>query len=248
MNFQNYKFHPSSIGSIMVGLDKPNLTEAQSKLLNDLLAKIKLTDKQAEARDELLKKQSAKKQLSAGAITYVKNLVDQIYYEYNEEINSKYLDKGIICEQQAIDYLNDNLLTNYTKFPDGIYENEYITSRGCDIKDGRKVRDIKNAWSKKTMPRFKSEVMTHEHKWQGVSYMWLFDADEFHIDYVLMPTPVELRGYELDCLHDVENLPFKKRYKTDMIKRSKELENIIIQAVKLARVEMQKYWDLLIND
>jgi hypothetical protein len=33
-----------------------------------------------------------------------------------------------------------------------------------------------------------------------------------------------------------------------MIERSKELENIVIQAVTLARVEMQKYWDLLIND
>lgn len=248
MKFQDYKFHPNSVGAITVGLDKPNLTENQQNMLNDLLAKIELTDKQAETRDELIAKRDKEKQLSAGAITFVRNIVDQIYFEYNEQINTKYFDKGIICEQEAIDYLNANLFTNYVKFTEGKYENEYLTSRGCDIQDGRIIRDIKCAWSKKTMPRFKSEIMIHDYKWQGISYMWLFDADEFHLDYVLVSTPVELRGYESDELHDVDHLPFTKRYKTSSIKRDVAMENVLKQAIKLARIEMQSYWDLLTND
>lgn len=248
MNFQHYKFSPSSLGAIMVGLDKPKLTEAQSRDLNVLLSKIELTVPQATKRDELIAKRDAEDKLSTGAITFVHNIVEQIYYGYKEEINSKYFDKGNLCEQAAIDYMNDNLFTDYVKFPEGRYENDYLISRGCDIKYSRIIRDVKNAWSKKTMPRFKSEIITHDYNWQGIGYMWLFDADEFHLDYVLMSTPAELRGYESDDLHDVEDLPFSKRYKTNSILRDEYTFELIKKAVTLARVEMQTYLDLLVND
>jgi hypothetical protein len=248
MQFQNYKFRPSSIGKIMTGFDTPNLTEVMERDLSELLEKVKLTEAQAKKRDELIKRRDAEKQLSAGAITYVHDLVDQIYYDYKDFITSKYFDKGIICEQMAIDYLNTNLFTNYTKFPEGTYENDFLVSKGCDIKDGRIIRDIKNAWSKKTMPRFKSEILSHDYKWQGIAYMYLFDAEEFHLDYVLMPTPENLIGYENKDLHNVENLAFEKRYKTASFKRDPAMEKLIEQAVKLARVEMNNYFDLLIND
>lgn len=236
------------MGSIMVGLDKPKLTETQTRDLNTLLSKVQLTEKQAEKRDELQAKLTAPDKLSTGAITFVRELVDQMYYNYKGEVNSKYLDKGSISEQDAIEYLNDNLLTNYEKFPEGKYENDFLISRGCDIKDGRIIRDVKNAWSKKTMPRFKSEIMTHDYKWQGIAYLWIFDADEFHLDYVLMSTPPELRGYESDDLHDVEDLTFNKRYKSDSIQRNDNDFELIKKAVMLARIEMQDYLNLLIND
>lgn len=248
MNFQNYKFRPSSIGKITVGLDKPTLTEKQAETLAELLTKVKLTEKQAETRDELISKRDADPVLSSGAITELHNIVDQLYYEYRDIISNKYFDKGNYCEQMAIDYLNANLFTNYEKFPEGSYENDFLVSRGCDIKSGKMIRDIKNAWSKKTMPRFKSEILTHDYEWQGIAYMWLFDADEFHLDYVLMPTPKELIGYENKDLHDVESLHFEKRYKTVSIQRDPEKEKIIELAVKLARIEMENYYDLLIND
>lgn len=248
MNFQNYKFSPSSLGSIMVGLDKPNLTVKQAETLNDLLGKIKLTDKQAETRDELITKRDSQPSLSTGAVSFVRNIVDQMYYEYRDEVTSKYFDKGIVMELPSIEYMNTNLFTNYEKFPEGRYENDYITSRGCDIKDDRIIRDVKNAWSKKTMPRFKSEIMTHDYKWQGIAYMWLFDADEFHLDYVLMTTPPELRGYESDDLHDVDHLHFNKRYKTDCILRNESDFDLIKVAVRLARQEMDSYYESLIND
>jgi hypothetical protein len=57
-----------------------------------------------------------------------------------------------------------------------------------------------------------------------------------------------LIGYENKDLHNVENLAFEKRYKTASIKRNPALEKLIEQAVKLARVEMNNYFDLLIND
>ena len=45
--------------------------------------------------------------LSAGAITYCKQLAKEFVYGYRKEINSKYLDKGIICEDQSIQLYND---------------------------------------------------------------------------------------------------------------------------------------------
>jgi ABC-type taurine transport system substrate-binding protein len=96
MQFQNYKFRPSSIGKIMTGFDTPNLTEVMERDLSELLAKVTLTEAQAKKRDELTKRRDAEKQLSAGAITYVHDLVDQIYYDYKDFITSKYFDKGII--------------------------------------------------------------------------------------------------------------------------------------------------------
>jgi len=245
MNFQNYKFRPSEIGNIMAGFSKQGLTIKQSETLEDYLSREKLTAMQEATLADLIAKRDAPSKLSSGGVTYVRNLVRQKYLGYRERIENRYMDKGIQCELSAILELNNNEFTNYEKFTEGTYENDYIISVGCDIKHERTTRDIKLSWSKKTHPLLREEAENTNYYWQGMCYMWLFDTDEHHLDHILTSTPDELRGYESEDLHDCDDLEWNKRYLTYKYDRDESVIEMIPKAVECARIEMQNYWNLI---
>lgn len=245
MNWDKLKIRPSSLGYLMTGLDKPNLTEKQLAVFNELSAKEKRTDAQERQLNELKAKFEAPKTLSDGAMTYVHGLVDSYVYGYTENVTSKYLEKGVICELEAIRFLNEHLFECYDKYPEGTYENEWLTSKGCDIKQGRVVRDIKCSWSKRTHPKVWQDAHTPIYEWQLRGYMMLFDCDVAYLDYVLVDTPEELIGYEDISLHDMSNLSYEQRHTSVKYERCDEKEKLIIEAVKLARLEAARYFEIL---
>ncbi|MGS0014425.1 hypothetical protein ACUOIJ_24395, partial [Escherichia coli] len=53
--------------------------------------------------------------LSVGAKTYLKSLAKQSVYDVRFEVDTKYMRKGLACEQQAIDMLNALLFKRYVK-------------------------------------------------------------------------------------------------------------------------------------
>lgn len=228
------KFHPSSVGRLMADEPTASITPLQLQALNDLLSKVKLTEKQAEKRDELIAKRDAPPQLSAGAKTYVRDIVDSIEYKYTSDFYSKETDKGTICEQYSIDLLNRLTFNSYEKFPDGNYENDYLTSRGCDIKHGRVVRDIKSSWSKKTHPKSWKQAESKLYEWQLRAYMMLFDCDDAYLDFMLVDTPDELIGYEDPSLHCMDDLTDSQRWTSIHYKRDLTLEKKMIRNIKLA--------------
>jgi hypothetical protein len=242
MNFQNYKFRPSDYGNIMIGFDKPILTDRQMQEMQDLSEKPELTALQAEKLQQYKDRLAAGHTLSAGAITHCQKLVKQIVYQYTEEIDTRPMQKGIMCEQDSIDFLNGTLFASYIKFPEGEYQNDYLISRGCDIKHGDVTRDIKTSWSKKTHPETKAKAYDPVNEWQGRGYMWLFDTNKHYIDHVLVDTPDELRGFEPDSMHEVEHLPDHLRITTLCFERNKSLEDQIKKAVNLARLEMDRFY------
>ena len=73
---ENLKFRCSSLSDIANG--KSGITENQQKTLNELLVKIKLTEKQAEYRDELIAKRDAPVTLSQTGISAVELKIKQI--------------------------------------------------------------------------------------------------------------------------------------------------------------------------
>lgn len=243
MNFDKLKIRPSELGKLMVGLDKPNLTENQANELNTLLAKEKRTEIQQAKLDDLQAKLKAPPQLSAGAITYVHELVEAKVYKYKKSLDTKEASKGLTCESEAINYLNENLFENYTKVVEAKYENEWLISIGCDIMKGKVVRDLKCSWNKSTHPKTWEQAHSSLYEWQGRAYMMLFDCDVFYLDYVLIDTPPELIGWEDPSLHEMHDLTYEQRHTSVRYKRDIELEKLIPIAVKLARIEANKYYD-----
>ncbi|MGH1470122.1 MAG: hypothetical protein ACRBCS_02955 [Cellvibrionaceae bacterium] len=163
--------------------------------------------------------------LSAGAITYCKQLAKEFVYSYQKEINSKYLDKGIICEDQSIELYNDVFFTSHIKNTER-KETDYLTGE-CDINGKDRIIDIKTAWSLDTFPAFKEDVHSSDYEWQGRAYMKLWDKDLFELAYCLVSTPDDLTGYESDTLHYVEEIPKELRVTSALYERDKEKEELI---------------------
>lgn len=70
--------------------------------------------------------------LSAGAMTYCRELAKQAVYGYTPQIASKYLDKGLIVEPQSIDLYNTVFFTDIKRtqsaaLTSGLMENATYT-------------------------------------------------------------------------------------------------------------------------
>ena len=240
--YNNLRLRPSEFGKVVSGLDKPNLTEKQSETLAELMAKDKRTDAQERNLAELIAKRDAMPELSTGAKTYIREMVKSDFLKYTDTLENKYLEKGILCENEAIEFLNNYHFKNYTKFPEGAYSNEWLVSRGCDIKDELITRDTKCSWSKKTHPTNWKDAYDSLYEWQGRCYMNLFGSKVHYVDHVLVNTPEHLiPKYEDTSLHNMDGLTMEQRYTSIKFDFSKDLDEIIPLAVQLCREYANEY-------
>lgn len=180
-------------------------------------------------------------ELSESAKKLIQDEVRAEYFGVREQISSKYLKKGIECEQQSIDLLNElefRLAKPYVKNTER-RANDWITGE-CDIYDpeARLVRDIKTSWSMYTFPLFDTECKDYE--WQMRGYMWLWDCDTASVDYCLVDTPEHLIGYEQRDIHIVSNLnlPVDKRVKSFVFERDLEKE----ECIKIRVEQLNEYY------
>ncbi|HQV23808.1 MAG TPA: hypothetical protein PLJ88_12015, partial [Agitococcus sp.] len=145
--------------------------------------------------------------LSETAKKVVEDEIRTLYFGVREKISSKAMQKGIDCEQQSIDLLNNvefRLSKPYVKNSER-KSNQWITGE-CDIYDAdtRTIRDIKTSWSIATYPLFADNA--NDYEWQMRGYMMLWDCDTAIVDYCLVDTPEHLIGYEQRELHIVSHI------------------------------------------
>lgn len=179
--------------------------------------------------------------LSAGAMTYCRELAKQAVYGYTPSISSKYLDKGRIVEQQSIELYNEVFFTDLVKNTER-KTNQWLNGE-CDIFTGSKIIDIKSSWSIASFPAIRADAEDSDYKWQGRAYMMLWDCDQFEIAYCLVNTPAELIGFEDESLHYVDHIAPELRVTTVSYERDKEKEELIKIKVESAR----KYIDQIIQ-
>lgn len=192
-DFSSYKFRPHAIGRLMGGLPKP-LTEKQVETLQAYQNKLdcgkNLTERQYEDYGSLLSKKNAKPTLSPGAKTYLKELFKEITFQRSKELKSKYLDKGLICEEQSIqaitEFFGEDFQKNTVRF-----QNNYFTGEP-DIINGNEVIDIKSSWDYETFPMFDEELENKTYYWQILAYMDLLGLKKGRVIYVLNDTPDEI--------------------------------------------------------
>ena len=172
----------------------------------------------------------------------VEDEIRALYFGVREKISNKFMQKGIDCEQQSIDLLNNvefRLSKPYVKNSER-KSNQWITGE-CDIYDAesRTIRDIKTSWSIATYPLFADNA--NDYEWQMRGYMMLWDCDTAIVDYCLVDTPEHLIGYEQRELHIVSHIDPEKRVKSFVFERDEQKE----QRIKERCEQLQEYFELL---
>ena len=246
-----FKIRCSAIGSIMAG------TVGASPAQLDNIAKMEAREKPMTGTQQVKYNKDKRARdypdLPAGAKTYCKKWLAEQLYNRRKEINTKYMDKGNICEDWSIKFLNAKLLTNYKKNED-FKQDEWMQGT-CDINDANKIIDIKNSFEFSTFPLFDTELKNKDYEWQLQGYMNLWEKDNAEVIYTLMDLPdfliereAKSLAYQKNCdidevyeevkaYHTYDDVPTKLRYKRFEVKRDDKK----IQQIK-DRVELcQKY-------
>lgn len=153
--------------------------------------KIKWTDKKKEELASLTNRRDCP-ELGETAKTFIFETCAACLLGVKKQIKSKYLDKGVVQEDLAIEWLSRVDGESYKKNKER-RRNE-IVSGECDIDTGVKIIDIKNSWDFFTFFNSKPKDI---YVWQGRAYMELWDRDKFELVYVLNDMPLFLFHWEL---------------------------------------------------
>lgn len=177
-------------------------------------------------------------------------------YKRRKEIHSKYLSKGLITEDNSIDFVSEYLGLGFLMKNEEYFENEYMTGTpDVIVRSENLIIDVKNSWDFTTFPLFEKEVPNDGYLYQAQIYMHLVGIDNFKLIYTLSNTPVNLieqeaksycwkNGYgELDA--DIyqqfkqkmtyDDIPDDLKIKIFDIKKDDAIINKIIERVKECR-------------
>lgn len=199
--FKNYKPRCSSLGHLLTNLPTP-ITEEEKIELNDLLKelesgvnangrKTKWTDTKASRVKALQRKLKGEDELSAGIMNHLDDVFRSQFWKRRRHLTNKYLEKGLLCEQDVLDLLskadNDFYIKN-----DEHFNNEYIQGSWDSFKI--KIIDTKANHDLKT---FDEAELTSVYKWQLHGYSFLAkehynlpDYPEAELVYGLVNSPL----------------------------------------------------------
>lgn len=251
----------SELGNIMSDDSRTTITAKQLDRLKELESKIKLTEKQALERNTLQQKRDAKPELSKGAKSFIQKKALHDKYSIEDTIESRYLDKGLICEDEAIQiYASVTGKHLIFKNEEG-FHNDYVAGTPDLILDDMIV-DVKCSWSIDSFPWFDT-TLNRNYYWQLQAYMWLTGKSKSELVYVLVNTPDHLFQQELQreiwkvkdtqgvldisaevesdiyeeliLKHNFDRIPFEKRVKVFEIEADILEQSKIKQKVELAR-------------
>lgn len=221
-------FRCSSLGLIMT-----DAKTIDDQLLTPEIAEISRKTKKSDDEKALIRG-LLDHSLSAGAKTEIKSMAKEHVYDFKEIITGKYMDKGLIVEDQSIELYNAVFFTDYKKNTVRL-TNEWITGE-CDIIiPGVRGIDIKSSWSLATFPAVAEDGEDKLYEWQCRGYMMLWDVPEWEVAYCMVNTPDELIKYEQETLHFVDHIPEELRITRVHYKRDIGLEEKIKRKVEVAR-------------
>jgi len=181
-------------------------------------------------------------ELSVGAKTYVTKLAKEFIYGYDEQVTTKYMDKGLRVEDESIDLYNAVHLSSHAKNTER-KTNAWITGEADIVADDR-IIDIKSSWCLTTFWVLADQGRDTGYEWQLRAYMMLWDKPRADIAYCLVSTPDDLIGYESKQLHKVDHINRELRVTVVPYKRDAALEDKIKIKVEAARV----YYDQVIQE
>jgi hypothetical protein len=227
----NFKPRASSLGLLMSDAARidPRLVTPEIKAIQ----KMKVADR---SDADLATLQGAlDRTLSAGAKSYMQDIAREYQLDFHKVVTTKYMEKGLAVENDAIALYNSVFFTDYTKNTER-KTNEWVTGE-CDIHvpEKRRTIDAKSSWDKSTFPLTAAEAHDSLYEWQGRAYMMLWDAIRHDVAFLLVSTPDELIRYEQQDLHLVDNVDEEKRVTVVTYLRELALEEKIKVKITAAR-------------
>ncbi len=169
------------------------------------------------------------------------------------EIKSKFLDKGNIMEDDALDMIGKSLGIGLIMKNEKYFANDFMTGTPDNIQPDF-VIDVKNSWHWETFPMLDS-ACDPAYEWQMQVYMELTGKKLAKVCYALMDTPDDLihreannysfyNGYG-DCTQEMfesfykkmtySDIPEEKRIKIFEVQHDYEKIALIIERVIEAR-------------
>lgn len=225
VDFSQYKFRCSSLGKLMVGA-KVGLTKTQAeelRTLRDKLSANKITDKQLITLGQLIEKEKAEPTLSATTQSYLKEIHAREVFGKSKELQSRYLDKGIMAEEYGITLYSEVTNSLFIKNKER-KTNDYFSGE-CDNAQG-KIRDIKCSWDLDTFPLHQDKLENQDYYWQLQGYMDLWHLTKAELIYCLVDTP--------DVL--IEDEKRKMLYRISAMELPKELEEEIENTMRFTDI------------
>lgn len=192
--------------------------------------------------------------LSETAKTYIQDLFKEKELGIAREFWSRYTDKGIQMEDEAIDFAGQVLGWDFVVKNEQGYENDYITGTP-DVITKDLLADIKCSWDGNTFPLFDTELKNKDYYWQLQGYMWLTGLEQSELVYTLMNTPHQIVEDEVrrahwkaglidedldlreavQSQHTFDHLPNNLRVKRFIIRKDEEAIEKIKEKIELAR-------------
>ena len=192
--------------------------------------------------------------LSQTAKSYIEDLFNELEFGYRKEFSSRYTDKGLEMEDEAIQFASEQFDWEFVVKNTERFTNDYITGEP-DINTDSLLADIKCSWSLDTYPMFEAEMKNKDYYWQLQGYMWLTGKTEAELVYCLMNTPLQIvedevrrahwkaglidedidLRHEVQTKHNYDNIPSKLRVKRYIIERDEKAIEKIIDKVEIAR-------------
>lgn len=192
--------------------------------------------------------------LSETAKTYIQDLFKENELGIYKDISSRYLDKGIQLEDQAIQFAADVLGWEFVTKNTERFSNEWLTGEP-DVLTDSLLADIKCSWSGSTFPMFDTELKNKDYYWQLQGYMMLTGKEEAELVYCLLNTPFEIVEDEVrrehwklhlidedldvrnavQMMHNFDHIPDKMRVKRFIVKKDEQAFERIKEKVILAR-------------
>ena len=185
-----------------------------------------------------------KNEVGATAKSYIKQIAKENFYGYRSEINNKYIQKGLMQEQDSIDLLNTVRFEAYEKNTVRIVD-EYMTGE-ADIVTDDLIIDIKTSWSLDTFPALAEDGYESKYEWQLRAYMMLYNKPKAELIYCMVTTSNELLNeWENLALHRVDHIAPEKRITVLSFERDQDKESDIIEKLKAATEYYNEYYKLL---
>jgi hypothetical protein len=169
--------------------------------------------------------------LSETTKTYAKEWLTEQIYGFRKEIKSKYIYKGLVMEDEAIDKAIEWLDLPFAIKNEQYFENDFIKGTPDLIVDGV-VYDIKCSWDAYTFPIFENDIPNKDYFYQLQCYMILTGCTKAVLTYVLLNTPEEV---VFETPQNYDDLDKKYRIKTFEIDYDQSVIDTLIERVKLTR-------------
>ena len=192
--------------------------------------------------------------LSETAKTYIQDLFKERELGIFKDFSSRYTDKGIENEDEAIQMASEVLNWEFVTKNETRFNNEWLTGEP-DVLTETLLADIKCSWDGSTFPMFDAKLKNKDYYWQMMGYVMITNMPQAELVYCLTNTPFQIVEDEVrrahwklnlidedldvreavQASHNFDHIPNELRVKRFIVEKDEQAFEKIKEKVKLAR-------------